>query len=75
MAVNILRGPAGGGKSQYFEENSEKGDLFLDITTFMGGFAQFGAGPCYWSVSLEVRRVSSFAGRCLSQIDCASILC
>ena len=33
MAVNILRGPAGSGKSQWFEQNSSAGDLFLDVTT------------------------------------------
>ena len=33
----------------------------------LGGFAQFGTRPCYWSVSLEVRRVSSFAGGGVSE--------
>ena len=33
MPISILRGPAGGGKSQYFEENSEKGDLLIDLTS------------------------------------------
>ena len=32
MPVNILRGPAGAGKSQWFEANSEPGDLWLDLT-------------------------------------------
>ena len=33
MAVKILRGPAGGGKSQYFEVNREPDDLWLDMTS------------------------------------------
>ena len=32
MAVGIIRGPAGAGKSQWYEENAEPGDLFLDVT-------------------------------------------
>ena len=32
MAVGIVRGPAGAGKSQWYEENREPGDLLFDVT-------------------------------------------
>ncbi len=32
MAVGIIRGPAGAGKSQWFQRNAEPGDLLLDVT-------------------------------------------
>ena len=33
MPVGIIRGPAGSGKSQWYQENSEPEDLFLDVTS------------------------------------------
>ena len=59
---SILRGPAGGGKSQYFEENSEAGDLFLDITTLWAALLNLERDPVTGLYPLRLGRVSSFAG-------------
>ena len=32
MAIGVIRGPAGGGKSQWYESNREPGDLLFDVT-------------------------------------------
>ena len=32
MPIGIIRGPAGAGKSQWFQENREPGDLLFDVT-------------------------------------------
>ena len=32
MPIGIIRGPAGAGKSQWFQENREPGDLLIDVT-------------------------------------------
>ena len=32
MPIGIIRGPAGAGKSQWYEANREPGDLIIDVT-------------------------------------------
>ena len=32
MPIGIIRGPAGAGKSQWYEANREPGDLIIDAT-------------------------------------------
>ena len=36
MPIGIIRGPAGAGKSQWFEANREPGDLIIDVSGHMG---------------------------------------
>ena len=45
MPIGILRGPAGAGKSQWFEANSEPGDLWLDITAIWAAVRGLERGP------------------------------
>ena len=45
MAVNILRGPAGAGKSQWFDANAEPGSLWLDLTAIWASIRGLERGP------------------------------
>ena len=45
MPIGILRGPAGAGKSQWFDENAEPGDLWLDITAIWAAVRGLERGP------------------------------
>ena len=52
------------GSLSIFEREFRSWRSFSRYHYSLGGFAQFGTRPCYWSVSLEVRRVSSFENGC-----------